>query len=115
LVKRDVTGAHYGALAWLAQRATAVVLVAYTLLCLGLMLGVREVDFDIWCELFSHQWMKLATLLALASACFHAWVGLRNIFMDYVKPVGVRLTLYVVVICWLVACAGWSMQILWSV
>jgi len=114
-VKRDVTGAHYGARAWLAQRATAVVLLVYTLLCLGLVLGAHSVDFDVWRELFSRQWMKLATLLALASALLHAWVGMRNIFMDYVKPLGVRLALYVVAICWLVACGAWSVQILWSV
>ena len=115
MVKREVTGAHYGAGAWLAQRVTAVVLLVYTLLCLGLILGTPSVDFDIWRELFSRQWMKLATMLALTSALLHAWVGLRNILMDYVKPVGVRLGLYIAVICWLVACAGWSLQILWSV
>ena len=59
--------------------------------------------------------MKLATLLFLLSLYLHAWVGVRNIFMDYVKNGGVRLALYVLVITALIAYAGWSAQILWSI
>jgi succinate dehydrogenase / fumarate reductase, membrane anchor subunit len=38
----------------------------------------------------------------------------RNILMDYAKPMGVRLALEIVVICALVAYAGWTIQILWG-
>ena len=44
---------------------------------------------------------------------YHAWVGMRDIWMDYVKPVGVRLALQVATIVWLVGCAGWAIQVLW--
>ncbi len=46
-------------------------------------------------------------------AGLHAWVGVRDIWMDYVKPVGLRLALQVVTIVWLVGCAGWAVQVLW--
>jgi succinate dehydrogenase / fumarate reductase, membrane anchor subunit len=91
------------------------VLVLYTVLFLGLMFGAQTIDYAVWREIFALQWMKLATLLALVSIYLHAWVGVRNILMDYVKPNAIRFVLFVVVICWLVACAGWSVQILWSV
>jgi succinate dehydrogenase / fumarate reductase membrane anchor subunit len=41
------------------------------------------------------------------------WVGMRDVFMDYVKPVAVRLSLQVFTIVWLVACSGWAVQVLW--
>ena len=44
----------------------------------------------------------------------HAWVGVRNILMDYAKPMSVRLTLQVVVVCVLIAYAGWTVQVLWG-
>ncbi|MEG9540560.1 succinate dehydrogenase, hydrophobic membrane anchor protein, partial [Acinetobacter baumannii] len=44
-----------------------------------------------------------------------AWIGVRDIWMDYVKPVAVRLTLQVLTILWLVGCAGYAAQILWRV
>ena len=74
-----------------------------------------NLDFARWRQLFAPQWMKLATLLFLVSLYLHAWVGVRNIFMDYVKSGGLRLALHVLAIAWLVACAGWSVQILWGV
>jgi succinate dehydrogenase / fumarate reductase membrane anchor subunit len=53
------------------------------------------------------------TFAALASLFYHAWVGVRDIWMDYIKPVALRLVLQIATILWLVACAGWAAQILW--
>jgi succinate dehydrogenase / fumarate reductase membrane anchor subunit len=115
MVNREVTGAHYGLRDWLAQRLTAIVMLLYTFLAIGLLLATPTLDYDAWRELFAPQWMKLATLLFLLSVFLHAWVGMRNIFMDYVKHGGVRLALYAIVIAALIAYAGWSAQILWSI
>ena len=59
--------------------------------------------------------MKLATFVCFICIYFHAWVGVRNITMDYVKNGGVRLVIYSFVISVLVACTGWSVQILWGI
>lgn len=115
MVTREVVGAHYGVRDWLAQRVTAVVMALYTLLFLGALCNAQPVDFGSWRQLFAPQWMKLATLLFLASLYLHAWVGVRNIVMDYVKCDGVRLAIYVVTIALLVVYGGWSVQILWGV
>ena len=58
--------------------------------------------------------MKYATVLFVLSLLLHAWVGVRNIFMDYIKDTGVRLILYVLVILALVAYGVWAWQILWG-
>jgi succinate dehydrogenase / fumarate reductase membrane anchor subunit len=58
--------------------------------------------------------MRFATLLFLFALFLHAWVGVRNIFMDYIKDTGVRLILYVLVIVALVAYGVWAVQILWG-
>ena len=59
--------------------------------------------------------MKLATFLFLVSLFLHAWIGMRDILMDYIKPTGVRLGLRDRSAVALVAYAGWALQILWSV
>ena len=115
MVNREVVAAHYGLRDWLAQRITAIVMALYTVLFAGLLLALPKLDFALWRDLFSPQWMKLVTLLFLLSVYFHAWVGIRNIFMDYVKHAGLRLALYALVIAALVAYTGWSVQILWSI
>jgi succinate dehydrogenase / fumarate reductase, membrane anchor subunit len=115
MVNRLVVGAHYGLRDWLAQRITAIVMVIYTLLFVVMLLRVPALDHAAWRGMFAPQWMKLATLLFLLSVYYHAWVGVRNIFMDYIKHGGVRLALHCLVIAALIVYVAWSAQILWSV
>jgi succinate dehydrogenase / fumarate reductase membrane anchor subunit len=112
---RLVVGAHYGLRDWLAQRITAVVMAIYTVVLLVLFLSGQNFSYEGWAGLFARQWFKLFTLVTLLMLFYHAWVGMRDIWMDYVKPVGIRLTLQVATILWLVVCAAWAVQILWSV
>ena len=57
--------------------------------------------------------MKVLTFVVIVSLAWHAWVGVRDVLMDYVKPMGARLALQVATIVWLVGCAGWAVQVLW--
>ena len=111
--KRTVVGAHYGLRDWLAQRITGVVMALFTLAVIVQVLLPGEMGYDKWAGMFSRQWMKVLTFTVIVSLLVHAWVGVRDIWMDYVKSVGLRLTLQVVTIVWLVACAGWAIQVLW--
>ena len=113
--RRIVVGAHYGLRDWLAQRVTAVVLLAYTVLLLGTLLFTPELGYGAWAGLFASAWMKVATLLAVLALIWHAWVGVRDIYMDYVKPTGARLGLQVVTVVALVGYAIWAVIILWRV
>jgi succinate dehydrogenase / fumarate reductase membrane anchor subunit len=113
--RRLVVGAHYGLRDWLAQRVTALVMAIYTVVLLVSFLTARNFSYEGWAGLFARQWFKLFTLVTLLMLFYHAWVGMRDIWMDYVKPVGIRLILQVATILWLVVCAAWAVQILWSV
>jgi len=113
--RRLVVGAHYGLRDWLAQRVTAVIMAIYTFVMLARFLLARDFSYDGWASMFAAQWMKLATFVALLALAYHAWVGVRDIWMDYVKPVSVRLTLQVLTIVWLLGCLGYAVQILWRV
>ncbi|MGV7210009.1 succinate dehydrogenase, hydrophobic membrane anchor protein [Oxalobacteraceae bacterium A2-2] len=113
--KRLVVGAHYGVKDWLAQRVTAVLMVAYTAVLLIAFLSGQNFTYEGWAGLFAQQWFKLFSAVTLAGLFYHAWVGVRDIWMDYVKSVGLRLALQFITILWLIGCAVWSVQILWSV
>ena len=112
--KRTVVGAHYGLRDWLAQRITSVVMALFTLAVIVQVLLPGEMGYDKWAAIFSHQWMKVLTFTAVISLLLHAWVGVRDIFMDYIKDAGLRLTLYVFVVIALTWYAIWSVQILWG-
>ena len=111
---REEAGAHYGWRDWLSQRITAVVMALYTLLVLGVVMWHGGLDYAVWKALFASHAFRLATFLFVVSLLLHAWVGVRNIAMDYIKPVSLRLTFEVAVIALLVGYTGWTIQVLWG-
>jgi succinate dehydrogenase / fumarate reductase membrane anchor subunit len=113
--RRLVVGAHYGVRDWLAQRVTAIVMAIFTIVLLVSFLTGQNFTYEGWAGLFARQWFKLFTLVTFLGLFYHVWVGIRDIWMDYVKPVGIRLTLQIATVLWLLACAAWTVQILWSV
>jgi succinate dehydrogenase / fumarate reductase membrane anchor subunit len=114
VTRRDAVGAHYGLMDWLVQRLTAVVMGVYTVLVLAIALWSGGIDYPLWRLLFANGGFKLASFLFMVALLYHAWIGMRDIFMDYVKPVGLRLTLEAVCVVVLVGYLGWTIQILWG-
>lgn len=114
MVNRLVVGAGYGLTGWLVQRVSAVVMALYTVVLLFFLLSQRPLGFDAWKGLFTPLWMRVFSALAFASLLMHAWVGMRDILMDYVHPVGLRFTLEVATIMALAAYGVWFAQILWG-
>ncbi len=110
---RNVVGAGYGFGDWLLQRITAAVAAAYSVIMgLTLLLGPK-LSQESWHALMSGTFMRVITLLFIVSLAFHVWVGIRDIWMDYIKPVGLRLALHAATALFLIACTGWATQILW--
>ena len=115
VTRRQAVGAHYGLKDWLLQRMTAVLMALYTVLLLGVALWNGGFDYRLWKSLFAHGAFKLATFLFMVALLYHAWIGVRDIFMDYVKPVGLRLALQVAAVSLLILYLGWTVQLLWGV
>ena len=111
---RQTVGAHYGWGSYLAQRVTAVAMTVYVLLLLAIALWNGGIAHALWTSLFTGNAFRLLTFLFMVSLLYHAWIGVRDIAMDYVKPVAVRLVVHVLVIALLVAYLGWTIQVLWG-
>ena len=112
--KRIVTGAGYGFRDWLAQRVTASLMAIFTVILLAqVLLTSGPLGYEEWAGIFAAQWMKALTFAVILALLYHVWVGMRDIWMDYVKPTGVRLVLHVFTLVWLIGCASWSVQALW--
>ncbi|MDD5248518.1 MAG: succinate dehydrogenase, hydrophobic membrane anchor protein [Rhodocyclaceae bacterium] len=111
-MNRIVVGAHYGLKDWLVQRVTAVVMALYTLLMI-VAVPTAAGGYDGWRALMSHGLIRFASFVFIVCLCYHAWVGVRDIWMDYVKPTAVRLILHALTLLALVGYAGWATQIIW--
>jgi succinate dehydrogenase / fumarate reductase membrane anchor subunit len=95
MVKEIVVGAHYGLKDWLAQRITGRHGGLYRHLAVVLWRARPRLDLRTWRGFMAGGFMRFFTFLFILSLMYHAWVGVRDIWMDYVKPTGVRLALHV--------------------
>lgn len=114
MVKREVVGAHYGLRDWLVQRITAVIMLVYTAVILSVIAGLPRIDYWQWRVLWQTPVVRYATVLVVICLLLHCWVGVRDIFMDYIKDPALRLTLYVLTIGALMWYGIWAIQILWG-
>jgi succinate dehydrogenase / fumarate reductase membrane anchor subunit len=115
MVERTIVGAHYGLRDWLAQRVTAVVMALTTIVIVIGIWSASPLTYLTWKALFAKWWMWASAILFSLSVMLHAWVGMRDILMDYCKPIGLRLTLQVAFILALAYYTVWAMQILWRI
>ncbi|KAG1540933.1 hypothetical protein G6F50_014294 [Rhizopus delemar] len=105
---------------FIIQRITAVIMAVYTLVLLVGILTMPAFTYEHWVKLFNFYVGFIPVGQILASLAFialawHAWIGVRDIWMDYVKPVGLRLLLQVLTILWLIGTVVYFAQILWSI
>lgn len=100
---------------WLAQRITGAVMAVYTLLLGAVLYVQRPAEYDAWKALFGAGWMRAATLIFVLSLVWHAWLGMHDILIDYVKPALVHRILKNLVVLALAVYAVWSVRILWSI
>ena len=113
--KRVVVGAHYGLRDWLSQRVTAVLMALFTVVVLAQVIFTSgPIGYDRWASIFSAQWMKVLTFSVIVALVWHVWVGVRDVWMDYIKPVGLRLALHLFTIVWLVGCLIYSIKVVWG-
>jgi len=118
--RRLVVGAHYGTLDFLVQRMTAIIMAVYTLVLLVGLLFAPAWDFAHWRALFTFHVFalpvgQLLATLAFFALAWHAWIGVRDIWMDYVRAAGLRLALQVLTLLWLAASVVFFAHILWSI
>ncbi len=110
-----VAGAHRGLNAWLWQRASALALAIGLPLFLIYAACQPVLDYASWRSLFAPLFVKVGALLFIAAMLVHAWLGLREVFIDYVHRLGLRLALYFAFGLLYLGYLVWAVAILWGV
>lgn len=115
MVKTVLSVGHYGLRDWVIQRLSALIMMVYCVGIVAFLLCHPGLTFAEWHSLFSHLFVKIATILFLFSLLWHAWIGMWTVYTDYVKPFILRAMIQTLTILGLLACAIWGLLILWSV
>lgn len=108
-----LTKRYPGLRAWLLQRITGLIIAIYSVGFLVRLWNLKPIGFEAWYSFFQPCWVRVATLLVWISLSEHAWLGVRDVFKDYVPNHGLRtvLTKLVGVALWVyLAWATWLLS-----
>lgn len=96
-------------------RASAIILVLYTLLLAGFFVVTPSVTFDVWQSFYACISVKVATIFALLALLTHARIGVWQVLSDYVKPAFLRAALQFIFSATLLAYLFFGVLIVWGV
>ena len=100
-----------GMRAWLLQRLTAVYVAAYILSLIVWIVINAPINYLTWNSVFSHPIVLITTVIFYLSLFVHAWVGMRDILVDYAKPSSVRFILLMALALSLLVMMTWLLLI----
>ncbi|HID45376.1 MAG TPA: succinate dehydrogenase, hydrophobic membrane anchor protein [Chromatiaceae bacterium] len=101
--------------AWMWQRASALYLAAYIVYVLARLIVAPPADHETLKIWVAGLGMWLATALFFLTLLLHAWIGVRDVILDYIKPPGLRLAVLAAVFIFLLTCGLWVLSILMGV
>ena len=97
---------------WVIQRISALVIVAWLIYNVIGLLFVDDVGYQQWREWLYAPANSLFLGLFVLAVLFHAWIGVRDIVLDYVHNVVLRLLLLSAIMVVLIVSGMWSLRIL---
>jgi succinate dehydrogenase / fumarate reductase membrane anchor subunit len=109
---RVTSSSHSGLGEWLLQRVSAIYLGLFLIFLIVRFAFWPISDFDAWRSWFTLSWVRILWLFAFVSLLLHAWIGMRSVFLDYIKSFQLRLVLTLVFASGLLVSAIWVIDIL---
>jgi succinate dehydrogenase / fumarate reductase membrane anchor subunit len=103
-----------GLRAWVIQRFTAVYMLLFLAFVLFHFAFYPPHSYEEWHGWIARPFVWTSAALFFVALLMHAWVGLRDVMMDYMKPVQLRISLLALLFLILAGLAIWALQILFS-
>lgn len=97
---------------WLIQRISAVVLAVFTLYVSICLSGATEISFEAWQSWLSSPFNSIVLALSAVATLYHAWIGMRDVILDYIHHFMLRILFLVLIAATLMASGFWLAKIL---
>jgi succinate dehydrogenase / fumarate reductase membrane anchor subunit len=101
-----------GLRAWIVQRISAIYLALFIIYCLIVCAGADEFSYAAWRGWLAQPFVTIGIGLFFLALLLHIWVGVRDVLLDYIKPIGLRFTLLALLAVSLIGLGLWVVQIL---
>ena len=97
---------------WLLQRLTAIYLGLFLIYLLVHFLLQPQHTFQEWHDWVTRPVMIIATAIFILAVLVHGWVGMRDVVLDYVHAVSLRITVLSLIALTLIGCGVWTLRLL---
>ena len=101
-----------GMKAWLIQRFSGIYIALVAVAIVVIIGSAKPANYQQWTALFSDPWMQTALSIFIVTLLFHAWIGLRDIILDYIHPIWIKMIIMTAVVLMLVASGFWFLRAL---
>ncbi len=109
-MKRALSGLR----AWTLQRLTAIFMLVFSVFLLLRFTFERPHSFREWHAWVASPLMLLSAALFFVALTLHIWVGLRDVIMDYVHSLALRICLFFLLGIEVAAVMLWAFWILFG-
>jgi succinate dehydrogenase / fumarate reductase membrane anchor subunit len=97
---------------WLLQRISAVYLAVFLVYALVYLWLNPQPDYAAWRAWIANPAVSIACAGFVLALLIHGWVGLRDVTLDYVHHLGLRLAVLTLIAFLLIGCGLWTVRIL---
>lgn len=101
-----------GMKAWLIQRFSGIYVGLFAIWMAVLLVSQPTLDYAQWVAIFSRPWLQIFLTLFVLALLVHAWIGVRDIILDYIKPMWIKLIVVTLVILVLLSSGIWFLRAL---
>ena len=101
-----------GMRAWLVQRLSAVYMAIFSVATVITLVVTPISGYQDWLSLMAQPVVAAACSLFVIALLLHSWVGIRDVILDYVPSLTLRLILLSLLGAWLMLLGLWAVRIL---
>ncbi|MFV2058631.1 MAG: succinate dehydrogenase, hydrophobic membrane anchor protein [Thiohalomonadales bacterium] len=104
-----------GVRTWLVQRISALYIALFFVYVIVSLILLPAIDYVSWRDWVNQPVSKSLIGVFVVSLLLHAWIGLRDIFLDYLQPFALRFTVLVLAAFFFLGLAVWMFSVLFSI
>ena len=97
---------------WVIQRVSAIYMVLFILYATYCFFSADAIAYEPWKDWLYNPFNITVVGIFVIALLFHAWIGMRDVILDYVHNIMLRIFILALLMGALIGCGLWVFRIL---
>jgi succinate dehydrogenase / fumarate reductase, membrane anchor subunit len=97
---------------WVIQRVSAVYIVLFIIYAVSSFFTADVIAYESWKSWLYHPFNTTVVGIFVIALLFHTWIGMRDVVLDYVHNIMLRIFILAMLMGVLLGCGLWVFRIL---